>query len=131
MGVVNTELWNNLGLCCFYSSQYDMALTCFERALQLADDSSLPDVWCARIAARAMYGLPLSGSAAACERELAVVRRVRVAPLACNEQREKLEGEDCPWPPGGCELGMAGRIIGPSTAVVNAAQFVIITVTCV
>ena len=26
MGVNNTELWNNLGLCCFYASQYDMTL---------------------------------------------------------------------------------------------------------
>jgi len=43
--VNNTELWNNLGLCCFYASQYDMALHCFERALALADDSSLADVW--------------------------------------------------------------------------------------
>ena len=31
MGVNNTELWNNLGLCCFYCSQYDMTLSCFER----------------------------------------------------------------------------------------------------
>ena len=23
MGINNTELWNNLGLCCFYASQYD------------------------------------------------------------------------------------------------------------
>jgi tetratricopeptide repeat protein 8 len=45
MGVVNAEIWTNIGLCCFYSSQYDMCLGCFERAMQLADDSSLPDVW--------------------------------------------------------------------------------------
>ena len=45
MGVVNTELWNNMGLCCFYASQYDMALSCFERALALASDDNMADVW--------------------------------------------------------------------------------------
>jgi len=39
------ELWNNLGLCCFYSGQYDLTLSCFERSLLLADDASMPDVW--------------------------------------------------------------------------------------
>ena len=39
------ELWNNLGLCCFYSGQYDLTLSCFERALMLADDTNMPDVW--------------------------------------------------------------------------------------
>ena len=46
MGVYNAELFNNLGLCCFYGQQYDMTLTCFERALSLADDDLvLADVW--------------------------------------------------------------------------------------
>ena len=45
MGVNNAELWANLGLCCFYSSQYDMCLGCFDQALQLADDSALGDIW--------------------------------------------------------------------------------------
>ena len=45
MGVFNAELYNNLGLCCFYAQQYDMVLTCFERAISLADDQSLSDVW--------------------------------------------------------------------------------------
>lgn len=45
MGVNNTEVWNNVGLCCFYSSQYDMALGCFDRALSLADDEAMADVW--------------------------------------------------------------------------------------
>jgi tetratricopeptide repeat protein 8 len=45
MGVNNTEVWNNLGLCCFYSAQYDMALGCFDRALSLADDEAMADVW--------------------------------------------------------------------------------------
>ena len=37
MGVQTTELWSNLGLCTFYSGQYDMTLACFDRALGLAD----------------------------------------------------------------------------------------------
>lgn len=45
MGVANAELWNNVGLCCFYASQYDITLSCFDKALQLADDSTLPDIW--------------------------------------------------------------------------------------
>ena len=45
MGVFNAELYNNLGLCCFYSQQYDMTLTCFERALSMATDETLADVW--------------------------------------------------------------------------------------
>jgi tetratricopeptide repeat protein 8 len=45
MGLNNTELWNNLGLCCYYAAQYDMALGCFERALALADDGNMADVW--------------------------------------------------------------------------------------
>ncbi|XP_059160316.1 tetratricopeptide repeat protein 8-like isoform X1 [Physella acuta] len=46
MGVYNGELFNNLGLCCYFSQQYDMTLTCFERALALAEnDIVLADVW--------------------------------------------------------------------------------------
>lgn len=45
IGVNNTELWNNLGLCCFYASQYDMSLHCFEKALALAEDDNMADVW--------------------------------------------------------------------------------------
>lgn len=45
MGVVNTELWNNLGLCCIHAGQYDMTLSCFQRALELADDDNMADVW--------------------------------------------------------------------------------------
>ena len=32
-------------MCCFYASQYDMTPHCFERALQLADDDNMADVW--------------------------------------------------------------------------------------
>ena len=46
MGVHNAELYNNLGLCCFYAQQYDMALTCMERALSLAEETeTVADVW--------------------------------------------------------------------------------------
>ena len=45
MGCSNTELWNNLGLCCFYASQYDMTLSCFEKALAMANDDNMADVW--------------------------------------------------------------------------------------
>lgn len=45
MGVFNAELYNNLGVCCFYAQQYDMTLTCFERALALAKDEVMADIW--------------------------------------------------------------------------------------
>ena len=45
MGVYNTEIFNNIGLCCFYAQQYDMALSCFERALALASDENMADIW--------------------------------------------------------------------------------------
>jgi tetratricopeptide repeat protein 8 len=46
MGVSNAELWNNLGLCCFYASQFDTALRCFENAFVTSDDAMQADVWC-------------------------------------------------------------------------------------
>lgn len=45
MGVHNAELFNNLGLCCFYAQQYDHTISCFERALSLATDENIADVW--------------------------------------------------------------------------------------
>lgn len=46
MGVYNCQLYNNLGLCCFYAQQYDMTLSSFERALNLvANDEEQADVW--------------------------------------------------------------------------------------
>lgn len=45
MGVYNTEIFNNIGLCCFYAQQYDMALSCFERALALSSDETMGDIW--------------------------------------------------------------------------------------
>ncbi|XP_048341733.1 tetratricopeptide repeat protein 8 isoform X2 [Sphaerodactylus townsendi] len=46
MGVYNCQLFNNLGLCCFYAQQYDMILSSFERALSLAEnEEEAADVW--------------------------------------------------------------------------------------
>ncbi|XP_039313428.1 tetratricopeptide repeat protein 8 isoform X3 [Solenopsis invicta] len=45
MGVHNAELFTNLGLCCFYAQQYDHTISCFERALGLATDENVADVW--------------------------------------------------------------------------------------
>jgi len=46
MGVNNAELYNNIGLCCFYAQQYDMTFNCLQRALALAtDDCTIADVW--------------------------------------------------------------------------------------
>jgi len=46
MGVNNSELFNNVGLCCFYAQQYDLILSCFEKALSLANsDLQLSDIW--------------------------------------------------------------------------------------
>lgn len=46
MGIYNCQLFNNLGLCCFYAQQYDMTLTSFERALSLAEnEEEAADVW--------------------------------------------------------------------------------------
>lgn len=45
MGVESAEIWTNLGMCCFYAQQYDMTLGCFERALLLAEDDCVADIW--------------------------------------------------------------------------------------
>lgn len=45
MGVNNAELFTNMGLCCFYSQQYDLALGCLERAQSVADKDNQADVW--------------------------------------------------------------------------------------
>jgi tetratricopeptide repeat protein 8 len=45
MGLYNAELFNNIGLCCYYAQHYDMIVSCFERALSLAIDDAAADVW--------------------------------------------------------------------------------------
>ena len=44
MGLLNVELYNNLGLSCFYAQQYDMTLACMERALEMANEETLGKV---------------------------------------------------------------------------------------
>lgn len=36
LGMNSPEVWNNLALCCFYSSKYDLFYTCFDRAIAAA-----------------------------------------------------------------------------------------------
>lgn len=45
MGANSPEVWQNLGLCCFYAAQYDMSLKCLESALAAASDDTAADVW--------------------------------------------------------------------------------------
>lgn len=45
MGANSPEVWQNLGLCCFYAAQYDMSLKCLERALAMASDDIAADIW--------------------------------------------------------------------------------------
>lgn len=45
MGVSNAELYTNIGLCCFFAQQFDLAIACLERAIVVADNDSLADVW--------------------------------------------------------------------------------------
>lgn len=46
MGVNTAEVWNNVGLCAFYTYQMELSLSCFSRALQLCqEDSQRADVW--------------------------------------------------------------------------------------
>lgn len=45
MGLYNTEIFNNLGLCSFYAQQFDVVTACFENALRLALDDNAADVW--------------------------------------------------------------------------------------
>lgn len=45
LGISSAEIWNNLGLCSYYSGQYDFCLSCFERGLLYADDENASDLW--------------------------------------------------------------------------------------
>lgn len=45
MGANSPEVWQNLGLCCFYAAQYDMSLKCLESALAAASDDTAADIW--------------------------------------------------------------------------------------
>uniref|UniRef100_A0A915Q3P7 Tetratricopeptide repeat protein 8 n=1 Tax=Setaria digitata TaxID=48799 RepID=A0A915Q3P7_9BILA len=45
MGVSSAELFMNLGLCCFFCQQFDLAISCIERAQASASDEVVADVW--------------------------------------------------------------------------------------
>ncbi|KAI7691175.1 Tetratricopeptide repeat protein 8 [Sarcoptes scabiei] len=46
MGLYKSEIYNNIALCCFFAQQYDMVVTCFERAFMFADsDETIADIW--------------------------------------------------------------------------------------
>ena len=40
------QIYINIALCCFYAQQFDLTITCVERALQLSkDDATTADIW--------------------------------------------------------------------------------------
>ena len=45
LGINSAEVWNNIGLCAFYSGQYDFCLSCFERGLLISDENVSSDIW--------------------------------------------------------------------------------------
>ncbi|KAL3984822.1 Tetratricopeptide repeat protein 8 [Acanthocheilonema viteae] len=45
VGVNSAELFMNLGLCCFFCQQFDLALSCIERAQATANDEVIADIW--------------------------------------------------------------------------------------
>lgn len=45
LGVSSAETWTNVGLCAFFANQWDFAFGCFDRALALAEESNVADVW--------------------------------------------------------------------------------------
>lgn len=45
MGVGKAALYCNLGLCCYYSQQWDLAVGCVEKALALLDADTAADLW--------------------------------------------------------------------------------------
>ncbi len=65
MGYRSAELWNNMGLCSFYSSQYHTALQFFSKALDAASDTNMADVWCVRACLLAVAAAAASASATA------------------------------------------------------------------
>ena len=45
LGINSGEVWNNLGLCAYYSGQYDFCISCFERGLLVADEEISSEIW--------------------------------------------------------------------------------------
>ena len=52
MGVHTAEVFNNIALCCLQTQQFDLIFPCIEKALMLAQDVVMADVWfnCGHIA---------------------------------------------------------------------------------
>lgn len=45
MGIHTAEIFNNIALCCLNTQQFDLIIPCIEKALTLANDNILADVW--------------------------------------------------------------------------------------
>ena len=45
MGVHTAEIFNNIAICCLNTQQFDLIFPCIEKALTLARDAVLADVW--------------------------------------------------------------------------------------
>lgn len=45
MGFVNAQIMNNIGLCSFFAQQFDVSLSCFKRALALAEGEESANIW--------------------------------------------------------------------------------------
>ncbi|KFD64961.1 hypothetical protein M514_11552 [Trichuris suis] len=45
MGMVTTEVYLNIGLCCFNAQQFDIAVDCLHEAIRNATDEQSGDVW--------------------------------------------------------------------------------------
>jgi len=45
MGVYNADVFADLGLCCFHAQQFDLAMVCLLKALELAAPANQADVW--------------------------------------------------------------------------------------
>lgn len=45
LGINSVEVWNNLGLCAYYSGQIDFCISCFERGLISSDDETSSEIW--------------------------------------------------------------------------------------
>lgn len=44
LGVNNSEIWNNMALCLYNNSQFDLFYPCVERALKSADEMTFSDI---------------------------------------------------------------------------------------
>lgn len=45
MGVHSSRVFNNVALCCLATQQLDLVFPCLDKALMLASDVELADLW--------------------------------------------------------------------------------------